>query len=115
MAQEDTIVESWSDVCAADAVQGPPWPVVEVGERVVRLVRDGDGSIHAVAPVCPHLGSPLSRAVVTGTTLECPHHWYAFDLATGQNTNPGYDDCRLTRYDVRIVDDRVHVAVEAVT
>jgi nitrite reductase/ring-hydroxylating ferredoxin subunit len=58
-------------------------------------VRLGDGRIVAVDPICPHLGSPLTNAVVSGTTLECPAHWYAFDLDTGDNLHPGWGHCTL--------------------
>lgn len=78
-------------------------------DLTVRLVRTGDGDLVAIEPSCPHLGSPLTTAVVDGVTLECPFHWYAFDLADGANLHPGWDDCRLTVYPTRIDGGEVQI------
>lgn len=94
-AATEGYVSGWTNV-GIHEVDGPPWPEVMVTDDLtVRLVRAGDDRIVAVQPTCPHLGSPLTRAEISGTTLECPFHWYAFDLATGQNLHPGWDDCSL--------------------
>lgn len=99
-------------VPAAD-VAGPPWPCHEVAGFQVRLVRDAEDRIHAVAPACPHLDSPLDRAEVEDGQLLCPRHWYAYDLPTGTNVHPGLshnDD--LAVYGVEVRDGVVHVAVD---
>lgn len=58
-----------------------------------RVVEAGDGRRFAVFPVedgfrvidaeCPHKRGPLAEGVRTGTTLQCPWHWYRFDLDSG--------------------------------
>lgn len=103
------MVEGWVDVGASQDVTSPPWPVRDVEGTSVRLVRDGDGTIHAVEPTCPHLGSPLTSAPVDNGVLECPFHWYAFALDSGENLHPGYDDCTLLQFPTRVQDGRIYV------
>lgn len=111
----EATVEDWQNV-GRHTVDDAPWPEIVVDDdRTIRLVRTGDGRVVAVEPTCPHLGSPLTRAEVSGTTLECPFHWYAFDLATGRNLHPGWDDCTLAVYPTEVRDGDVWVQLPTAT
>ena len=105
--------EEWDDAIAVDEVD-VPWPVVTtVDGTEVRIVGElVDGRVvrvHGVAPDCPHMGQPLTRAVVDDGRIECPRHWYAFDPDTGACVSPARDDCRLEVHPARIVDGRVQL------
>lgn len=63
--------------------------VVDDPERTVLLLRDADGTLHATATGCPHLGSPLSMGHVDGEVLECDHHAYQYRLTDGVCVSPG--------------------------
>lgn len=103
---------TWIPVVPATDVAGPPWVCHDVAGVEVRLVRDPQGRIHAVAPACPHLASPLDRAEIDDGHLRCPRHWYAYALANGANTHPGLDrNDDLAVHDVEVRDGIVHVAV----
>lgn len=78
--------------------EGCAEPVTIDGEPVL-VRRLGDGSVVAFEPACPHQGQPLRTAVLTGATLECTRHFYAYDLRSGRNTFPGDErDEPLTVY-----------------
>lgn len=80
------------------------------------LARTGDGVVRAFPNACPHLGQPLRTGELTGATLECSAHYYAYDLTTGENTFPGDDtDLSLQIYPVREVDGEVFVRVPSET
>ena len=79
-------------VAAADDVGGPPFLRATVDGTEVLVGRLDDGSVRAFSPRCPHLQQPLTSAFLTGTKLECPFHFYAYDLDSGANTFPGDDD-----------------------
>lgn len=97
-------------MAAADAVGGPPFLAAEVRGRSVLLARTGDGAIRAFDAGCPHLGNPLRQGELDGCELTCPHHFYAYDLASGRNVFPGDDrDLALTVHEVRIVEGQVEV------
>lgn len=99
-------------VASSHEVGGPPFRAVEVDGRPILLARLADGSLRAFSGVCPHLGSPLRSAILDGATVECPFHFYAYDLDTGCNVAPGDGaDRALQVFDVIEVDGAVHVRV----
>jgi nitrite reductase/ring-hydroxylating ferredoxin subunit len=82
----------------AFAVTGVTWPVI------VTIV---DGELHACPGVCPHEDVGLADGELTGATITCPGHGYAFDLRTGRcRHDPGLE---LRRYPVTLVGDEVWV------
>jgi len=55
----------------------------------VVLVRTPDGTVHATAAGCPHLGQPLIHGHLDGDIIECGHHAYRYRLADGSCDGPG--------------------------
>jgi nitrite reductase (NADH) small subunit len=49
----------------------------------VAVYRLRDGSLRALAAVCPHRGGPLADGLMDGRVVVCPLHGHTFDLATG--------------------------------
>lgn len=96
--------QGWHRVADLDEIRAdPPFFTAEVAGRPVMVLRDGTGALRAVGAACPHLGSPLRSAQVHGTTLECTHHFYAYDLETGENRFPGdTTDLQLPCHEVRV-------------
>ena len=83
---------------------------VEHGALAVALV-NVDGAVHAVDDACLHRGGHLSDGYVRDGTLECPLHWWRYDLRTGERV--GTPDLCLTIYATRVVDDWVEVDLPA--
>lgn len=79
-------------VARSSEVGAAPFLRVSVRGTELLLARLDDGSVRAFAPRCPHLQQPLTTALLDGGTLECPFHFYAYDLRTGANVFPGDDD-----------------------
>lgn len=105
------MANEWTRVAAAsDVPSEAPWPEFVVGDAAIVLVRDGDDDVRAVRSWCPHMGTPMTRAEVTGSMIECSRHFYAYDLATGRNTFPGEEqDADLGIFEVEVRDDGVWV------
>lgn len=59
----------------------------KVGDRRVALC-NVDGKIHAIDDVCPHAGASMAAGPLRGTTLTCPLHGIAFDVASGAAVCP---------------------------
>lgn len=57
--------------------------MVLVGGREV-LLANVDGSYHAIANKCTHLGGSLSKGVLNGCIVTCPRHGAQFDVRTGK-------------------------------
>jgi Rieske 2Fe-2S family protein len=72
------------------------------------IVRDGTGTIHALANVCVHRGVEVAVGQGNAREFKCPYHAWTYDL-TGQllgapfmNQTPGFEvqHCRLPRLGV---------------
>lgn len=74
--------EGFVAVCSAASVPGLSGLRVEVGGRAVLVCRTRL-RIVAVSAICPHRGFPMDGATVEAGQVICPHHRYAFDLASG--------------------------------
>ena len=57
------------------------------GTVEVAVVRDGDGTLHAISDICSHGAVSLSEGEVEGCFIECWLHGSTFDLRTGQPTS----------------------------
>ncbi|GAA4232737.1 nitrite reductase/ring-hydroxylating ferredoxin subunit [Streptosporangium album] len=85
--------------------------IVEVRTGVLVVV-NRRGEVFAVDARCPHLGAPLTNAIVKRSTITCPSHWCRFDLRTGVSLPRPSSRLRcppLRTFAVRVVGDRVLV------
>jgi 3-phenylpropionate/trans-cinnamate dioxygenase ferredoxin subunit len=48
-----------------------------------------EGTFYAIDNKCPHMGGSLSDGNLEGFNIVCPRHGSAFDVRTGQLTQPG--------------------------
>jgi|SRR5882672_2294622 len=80
---------------------------VEVGGRTVAVFRTAE-QLFAVDDMCTHSGGPLSEGEVCGTTVVCPWHGAAFDIATGRR-NDAMASRDLRCYAVRERDGAIEV------
>lgn len=55
----------------------------ETGVVEVAVVRDDEGTLHAISDICSHGQVSLSDGDVEGCTIECWLHGSTFDLRTG--------------------------------
>ncbi|HLW59691.1 MAG TPA: non-heme iron oxygenase ferredoxin subunit [bacterium] len=60
---------------------------VRVAGKVLALF-NLDGVFYALANECTHMGGPLGKGAVNGTTVTCPWHGSRFDVRTGQVVEP---------------------------
>lgn len=67
-----------------------------------------DGQFHACTAFCTHYGAPLATGVLSGTTVVCPWHHAAFDVASGALEEPPALDA-LRTFEVRVAGDEVYV------
>jgi len=68
-----------------------------------------DGELVAMEARCLHRGAPLAEGHVSRGVVTCLHHWWRYDLHTGERL--GAPDLRLSCYAVRVVAERVEVLV----
>ncbi len=101
----DTVAAS---VCPLDDLTPGSVRRVEAAGRAVAVTNVG-GDLFAVDDACLHRGASLAGGRIVGALLECPSHWWRYDVRTGERVDsPGV--C-LTTYRVRIEDGVVVVDV----
>jgi nitrite reductase (NADH) small subunit len=76
------------------------------GEQIA-VFRLRDGSLRAIAAVCPHKGGPLADGLADHRVVVCPLHGYTFDLCTGSEA--GGADMSVRSYDVSAVDGAIRI------
>jgi len=74
----------------------------------IAVVRDTDGTVHAIADRCSHGEVSLSEGFVEDGTIECWAHGAQFELTTGFPLSlPAYEPVPV--FEVTVVDDVVFV------
>ena len=104
---------AWMDVGAADELAGSPVRPLTVGKRRIALTCR-DGEFGAIDGRCNHVGGPLGEGTLDGDYVVCPWHNWKFHRVTGEG-EPGFEDDRVPRYDVRVEGGRVLVSPVRVT
>ena len=74
----------------------------------VLVVRSDEG-LRAVNDRCTHQAAALSPGKIRRGSIMCPLHGARFELASGRCIGGSYPDLR--RFDLRIVDGNIEVAV----
>jgi nitrite reductase/ring-hydroxylating ferredoxin subunit/multimeric flavodoxin WrbA len=98
---------SWHDLGPAEPLRARPLQQIEIGRLKIALSWVG-GQFAAISGVCNHAGGPLGDGTLDGDYVVCPWHHYKFHRATGEG-EPGYEDDRVPRHEVRETDGRLFV------
>jgi len=67
----------------------------------------------AFTALCPHQMGDLSGGMLDQGGIDCPLHFYRFDVRSGACLWPRDDGMKLKTYPVHVEGDSVHVKVEA--
>jgi nitrite reductase/ring-hydroxylating ferredoxin subunit/multimeric flavodoxin WrbA len=103
----------WHDLGAVAELSRTPLKQVLVGKTKIAL-SCADGTFGAVHNTCNHAGGPLGEGVLEGDYIVCPWHHWKFHRITGEG-EPGFEDDRVPRFDVKIEAGRLLVRGEAAT
>jgi 3-phenylpropionate/trans-cinnamate dioxygenase ferredoxin component len=71
-------------VCALDDLPKVGAVQAEIEGKLVAIVRDSAGEIHAIDDTCSHANVSLSEGDVEDTAIECWLHGSRFDLRSGK-------------------------------
>lgn len=94
------------DLCALADLPPGQAVVRSVKDQAVLLYRDGD-AVSCVDNACAHLGMPLHEGAISDGVLQCPHHGFRYQLATGECLD--VPEVQLVVHAVRVRDGRVAV------
>jgi 3-phenylpropionate/trans-cinnamate dioxygenase ferredoxin component len=71
-------------VCALDDLPKVGAVQADINGKLVAIVRDSAGEIHAIDDTCSHANVSLSEGDVEDTAIECWLHGSRFDLRSGK-------------------------------
>jgi 3-phenylpropionate/trans-cinnamate dioxygenase ferredoxin subunit len=79
-------------ICTLEELETNKAYRVMLGEVPVAVVKDGEGTVHAIGDLCTHGDISLAEGFVEGDTLECWAHGSLFSLTTGKPMSlPAYE------------------------
>ena len=93
----------------------PNYVKVEGAHLVVALVEGKQGApdeVVAFSALCPHQMGDLTGGSLDEEGIDCPLHFYRFDVRTGACLYPRGEDLRLKTYAVQVQGDDIYVQVE---
>src|SRR5258705_6299819 len=73
-----------------------------------------DGVFGVISGVCNHAGGPLGQGRLDGDFIQCPWHGWKFHRVTGEG-EPGFEEDKVPRHDVKIEHGHLYVSAEAIT
>lgn len=100
----------YTTVATTDDVEPGECTIVDVAGETIALVRT-DEEIYAIENTCSHQGGSLGDGMIVQTTITCPLHGSAFNLASGEALGPPADE-PVSTYDVVAEDGEIRVSVE---
>jgi nitrite reductase/ring-hydroxylating ferredoxin subunit len=105
--------ENWHDLGPVEAFAGRALTEVKVGKAALAVSSSG-GTFGVVSGVCNHAGGPLGNGRLDGEYIVCPWHNWKYHRVTGEG-EPGSEEDRVPRHDVRIENGHLLVNLEAAT
>jgi DMSO/TMAO reductase YedYZ molybdopterin-dependent catalytic subunit/nitrite reductase/ring-hydroxylating ferredoxin subunit len=84
--------ETFFPICELSTLKENAGTKFVVNGSEVLVIKAGHNRVHAVEPICTHIGSDLSHGKVNldAKTLKCPLHGAMFDISTGSCLNGPY-------------------------
>ena len=99
----------YTAVAAAADIPPGTMRTVDVEDWCIVVV-NVDGEFFAYDNQCPHMGGPLGKGRVEGTTIVCPWHAWKFDARSGRPVWP-QGVWKATRFPVAVENGQVMVRV----
>jgi multimeric flavodoxin WrbA/nitrite reductase/ring-hydroxylating ferredoxin subunit len=103
----------WHDLGPVEDLARRPLQQFTVG-RVKIALSCVDGEFAAVSGACNHAGGPLGDGTLDGDYIVCPWHYWKFHRRTGEG-EPGFEEDRVPRHEVRVEGGQVQVNLEPAT
>ena len=98
------------DVCGTGAIPDGQSRMFLVNDVRIAIYRIRD-EFFATQDACPHAGASLAFGIIAGDVVACRIHHWRFCIRSGEYLNEIKPSCDLATYAVRVVEDRIQVAI----
>ncbi len=99
---------AWRKIAENGSVAEGRGKAFEVGGRKIAVFNQG--GYHAVDDLCVHQDGSIAPGKLDGDIVECPLHFWHYNIRTGQLTDY-LKDVKLRTYPVESRDDGIYVDV----
>ena len=83
--------------------------LVKVG-GVGDIKENAGGRYYAIEAICRHQDGSLAPGKIEGEVVECPLHFWHYNIKTGQLLDY-LDGVRLTTYEVKVIEDQIYLEI----
>jgi len=97
---------AWIKVAERGTIESGKGAEVTIGEK--RIAVFNNGGLYALDAMCVHQDQPITCGNIDGDVIECPHHFWHYDLKTGELLDY-LKDIRLQTYPVEEKDDGIYI------
>jgi nitrite reductase/ring-hydroxylating ferredoxin subunit len=85
---------------------------VKIGDTRIALFHAND-RYYAIEALCRHQDGSLAPGKLEGEVVECPLHFWHYNIRTGQLLDY-LDGVRLNTYEVKVIDGQIYIEIENV-
>jgi multimeric flavodoxin WrbA/nitrite reductase/ring-hydroxylating ferredoxin subunit len=108
-----TTSSQWHNLGTLETLKEKPLQQINIGRTRIALTYR-NGRFSAISGVCNHVAGPLGDGHLEGDYVVCPWHHYKYHCVTGEG-EPGFEDDRVPRYELREEDGHLFIQLEAAT
>ncbi len=99
---------TWTKVAEKGSIESGKGTQVEVnGEKIAVFNKDG---LYALEATCVHQNQSIACGNIEGDIVECPHHFWHYNLKTGDLLDY-LKDIKLQTYPVEEKNDGIYIDV----
>lgn len=99
---------TWKKVAEKDSIQLGKGKEFEIdGKKIAIFNKDG---YYAIDALCVHQDGSIAEGKLEGNVVECPLHFWHYNIKTGQLLDY-LKDVKLQTYNIKVRDDGIYVDV----
>src|ERR687891_1328438 len=106
------ILMTWVKVCYERDIKENHGKEINVNGIRIALFHAND-RYYAIEALCRHQDGSLAPGKLEGEVVECPLHFWHYNIRTGQLLDY-LDGVRLNTYEVKVIDGQIYIEIENV-
>lgn len=101
---------TWKKIAEKGAVSAGKGKAFKIDGKQIAIFNQGDQH-HAIDDLCAHQDGSIAPGKLDGDIVECPLHFWHYNIKTGQLVDY-LKDVKLETYPVEARDDGIYVDIE---
>ena len=99
---------TWTKIAKKGSIESGKGVEINIdGKRIAVFNKDG---LYALDAMCVHQDQSIACGTITGDTVECPHHFWHYNLKTGDLLDY-LKDVKLETYPIEEKSDGIYINI----